>query len=59
VSLLEAHLLDFDGDLYDEHVKVRFVARLRGDERFESIDDLVDQIRRDGDQVRRLLGPPS
>ncbi|HKX72150.1 MAG TPA: bifunctional riboflavin kinase/FAD synthetase [Acidimicrobiales bacterium] len=58
VSLLEAHLLDFDGDLYDEHVKVRFVARLRGDERFESIEDLVDQVRRDRDQVRRVLGPP-
>ena len=30
-SLLEAHLLDFDGDLYDEHAKVRFVAWLRGE----------------------------
>ena len=35
-SLLEAHLLDFDGDLYGEHVKVRFVARLRGEARFDS-----------------------
>ena len=55
-SLLEAHLLDFDGDLYDEPAKVRFVARLRGEERYESIGDLVDQIRRDCEEARIVLG---
>jgi riboflavin kinase/FMN adenylyltransferase len=55
VSLLEAHLLDFDGDLYDEHVKVRFVARLRDEVRFDSVEALVEQIRRDVDQARELL----
>jgi riboflavin kinase/FMN adenylyltransferase len=55
-SLLEAHLLDFEGDLYDEHVKVRFVARLRGEERFDSVEDLVAQIGRDCDDARRVLG---
>ena len=54
-SLLEAHLLDFEGDLYDEKVKVRFVAWLRGEVRFESVDDLVVQIARDCDAARRLL----
>jgi riboflavin kinase/FMN adenylyltransferase len=54
-SLLEAHLLDFDGDLYDEHVKVRFVARLRGEERFDSVEALVEQIRRDCDDTRKVL----
>ncbi len=54
-SLLEAHLLDFEGDLYDEKVKVRFVAWLRGEVRFESVDDLVAQIARDCDEARRLL----
>jgi riboflavin kinase/FMN adenylyltransferase len=54
-SLLEAHLLDFEGDLYDEHAKVRFVAWLRGEERFESVDALVEQIARDCDEARRLL----
>ena len=49
--LLEAHLLDFDGDLYGEHVKVRFVARLRGEVKFDSVDALVDQIRRDCDEA--------
>jgi riboflavin kinase / FMN adenylyltransferase len=55
VSLLEAHLLDFDGDLYGEHAKVRFVARLRDEVRFESAEALVEQIGRDVDQARELL----
>jgi riboflavin kinase/FMN adenylyltransferase len=60
VSLLEAHLLDFDGDLYDEHVKVRFVAHLRDQVRFDSVEALVEQIQRDVDQARDLLrGGPS
>jgi riboflavin kinase/FMN adenylyltransferase len=62
VSLLEAHLLDFDGDLYGEHAKVRFVARLRDEVRFDSAEALVEQIGRDVDQARELLRalpPPS
>jgi riboflavin kinase/FMN adenylyltransferase len=55
-SLLEAHVLDFEGDLYDEHVRVRFVARLRGEERFESVEDLVAQIGRDCEEARKILG---
>lgn len=54
-SLLEAHVLDFDDDLYDEHVRVRFVQRLRGEERFESAAALVAQIRRDCDEARAIL----
>jgi riboflavin kinase/FMN adenylyltransferase len=55
-SLLEAHLLDFDGELYDEHVKVRFVAHLRGEARFDTVEALIEQIGRDCDDTRRLLG---
>jgi riboflavin kinase/FMN adenylyltransferase len=55
VSLLEAHLLDFEGDLYDEHAKVRFVARLRGEVRFETVEALVAQMERDCDRARELL----
>ena len=55
VSLLEAHVLDFEGDLYDEHVRVRFVTRLRGEERFDSVEALVEQIQRDCDQARAIL----
>jgi riboflavin kinase/FMN adenylyltransferase len=57
-SLLEAHLLDFSGDLYGEGAKVRFVARLRGEERFDSVDELITQIGRDCDEARRILEKP-
>jgi riboflavin kinase/FMN adenylyltransferase len=55
VSLLEAHLHGFDGDLYDEAVAVRFVARLRGEQKFDSAADLVAQMRRDCDAARSVL----
>ncbi len=54
-SLLEAHILDFEGDLYDEHVRVTFVQRLRGEERFERVEDLVAQMHRDCDAARSVL----
>jgi riboflavin kinase/FMN adenylyltransferase len=54
-SLLEAYLLDFDGDLYDEPARVRFVRRLRGEVRFESVDALVTQIRQDVTDTRAAL----
>jgi riboflavin kinase / FMN adenylyltransferase len=47
LSLLEAHLLDFDGDLYGQAAVVRFHDRIRGQVRFESVDDLVEQMGRD------------
>jgi riboflavin kinase/FMN adenylyltransferase len=58
VSLLEAHLLDFEGDLYGEHVKVRFVERLRAEERFTSVDALVAQIEQDCEAARVALDAP-
>jgi riboflavin kinase/FMN adenylyltransferase len=54
-SLLEAHLLDFVGDLYDEPARVRFVARLRGEERFDTVEALVEQMHRDCDEARAHL----
>jgi len=54
-SLLEAHLLDFDDDLYGEEARVRFVSRLRAEERFESADALVAQMGRDCDRARTIL----
>jgi riboflavin kinase/FMN adenylyltransferase len=54
-SLLEAHLLDFDGDLYGESAEVRFVARLRGEVKFDRVADLIEQMRRDCDEARTLL----
>ncbi len=54
--LLEVHVLDFDGDLYDQEVIVRFAARLRGEERFDSPDALVRQMQRDVETTRRVVG---
>jgi riboflavin kinase/FMN adenylyltransferase len=53
---LEVHLLDFTGDLYDRECVVEFVARLRPEQRFGGVDELVGQIRRDIDDTRRVLG---
>jgi len=55
-SLLEAHLLDFDGNLYGEHARVRFVARLRDEVKFDSVDALVDQMHLDIAKTRAVLG---
>ncbi len=53
VNLLEAHVLDFEGDLYGQHAKVRFTKRLREQVRFDTVDDLVAQMRKDvGDALR-------
>lgn len=54
-SLLEAHVLDFAGDLYDEVVAVEFVRWLRGELAFESVEDLVAQIAADCDAARQIL----
>jgi riboflavin kinase/FMN adenylyltransferase len=54
-SLLEAHLLDFSGDLYGEEARVRFVARLRGEERYESVEALVEQVAKDCVAARTAL----
>jgi riboflavin kinase / FMN adenylyltransferase len=53
--LLEAYLLGFSGHLYGEWARVRFVARLREDRRFSSVEELVAQTGRDVDAVRSLL----
>ncbi|MCP5025961.1 MAG: bifunctional riboflavin kinase/FAD synthetase [Actinomycetia bacterium] len=54
--LLEAHLLDFDDDLYDEHARVSFVEWLRGEIKFGSLDELVTQIGLDCVAARGILG---
>jgi riboflavin kinase / FMN adenylyltransferase len=45
--VLEVHVLDWDGDLYDQRVRTTFVARLRDERKFDSIDALIEQIRKD------------
>lgn len=58
-SLLEAYLLDFSGDLYGEEGRVEFVAHLRDELRFDSVDDLVSQMRADVEGARAALAAPS
>lgn len=53
--LVEAYLCDFDADLYGERARVEFVARLRGEERFESPEALVRQIARDVEATRAAV----
>ena len=55
VMRLEAHLLDFDRPIYGERLEFLFVERLRDEQRFDGIDALVAQIRRDAEQGRALL----
>jgi riboflavin kinase / FMN adenylyltransferase len=52
--LVEAHLIDFDGDLYGETLRIAFLERMRGEKRFESVDELVEQMNRDVDQAREI-----
>jgi riboflavin kinase/FMN adenylyltransferase len=56
VSLLEAYVLDFDGDLYDQPAAVGFVERLRGEQKFDHVDDLVKQMHADVSATRAALG---
>jgi riboflavin kinase/FMN adenylyltransferase len=58
LALLEAYVLDFDGDLYGEAARVEFVAHLRGQARFESVEHLVEQMDRDVVATRQVLGIP-
>jgi riboflavin kinase/FMN adenylyltransferase len=52
---LEAHLFDAALDLYDAHVRIDFVARLRDVERFPSVDELVAQLGRDAEAARAAI----
>ena len=52
--LVEAYLLDWDGDLYDSELRIEFLARLRGERRFDSPEALIEQMRRDVERTREL-----
>ena len=54
-ELIEAYLLDFDGDLYGTELRLEFLKRLRGEKRFASVDALVEQMHRDVEQARRAV----
>lgn len=54
-ELIEAFLLDFDGDLYGQEIRIEFRKRLRGERRFESVDALLEQMARDVDEARAIV----
>ena len=56
--LLEAHLFDFDGDIYGKRIEVEFVQKLREEEKFDSLEAMVQQIDRDAAQARAILRSP-
>ena len=53
--LLEAHVFDFDGDLYRQPLHVDFIAYLREERWFADMDALTEQIKRDAAQARQIL----
>ena len=55
-ELIEAFLLDFSADIYDQPLRLEFLKRLRGEKRFESIDALIEQMGRDVDEARAIAG---
>ncbi len=57
--LLEAHLLDFDGDLYGREMTVEFVERIREERKFDSLGALVEEMQRDVSRARAILAAVS
>jgi len=53
--LIESFLIDFDDDLYGQNLRVAFVSRLRGEKRFPSVEELVDQMHNDVSDAREIL----
>ena len=49
--LVEAHLIGFEGDLYGEQLRIAFIERMHGEKAFDSVDELVDQMKRDVEQA--------
>jgi riboflavin kinase/FMN adenylyltransferase len=59
--LVEAHLIDFDADLYGATLRIAFIARLRGERRFPGAEELIAQMHRDVAEARELcasFAPP-
>jgi riboflavin kinase/FMN adenylyltransferase len=57
-ELLEAHLFEVERDLYGERIEVALHAFIRAEQKFESVDALVAEMRRDEAQARKLLALP-
>jgi len=56
-ELIEAYILDFDGDLYNQQLQLDFISRLRGERRFQSAGELIEQMRLDVERAREIAAP--
>jgi riboflavin kinase / FMN adenylyltransferase len=54
-ELVEAYILDFEGDLYGKALRLDFLARLRGERRFSSAEELISQMHRDVARTREIV----
>lgn len=53
--LLEVHIFDFDRNIYGEYIHVDFIGRLRSEEKFDDVDELVEQMHRDSELAKEIL----
>lgn len=56
--LVEAFILDYAGDLYDQPLRIEFLKRLRGEQKFDSVDALLEQMARDVEECRGFASLP-
>jgi riboflavin kinase/FMN adenylyltransferase len=57
--VLEIHLFDFNEDVYGREIRVEFIAKLRDEKKFDSVDELVAQMEKDAAVARRYLADPA
>ena len=53
--LLEVHIFDFDAEIYGRRIEVEFVARLREEKKFDGVEAMTEQVRRDAARAREIL----
>jgi riboflavin kinase/FMN adenylyltransferase len=53
-ELIEAYLIDFEGDIYGQELRIEFLKRLRGERRFPSVEALVEQMGADVEEARNI-----
>jgi riboflavin kinase/FMN adenylyltransferase len=55
ISHVEAHILDFSSELYTQQISIEFISRLRGEEKFQSVNELINQVHKDIDRTREII----
>jgi riboflavin kinase/FMN adenylyltransferase len=52
---VEAHILDYSEDLYSQQISIEFISRLRGEKRFQSVEELISQVHNDINKTREII----